>query len=91
MIDFITTTKMTDRSVIATCLLGSRVDGAGLSGVVLGGRERPTKTPEVTAAAAQAATYALAFAANGVGDASQKTQHHTMWAFRGLEPWRDPA
>lgn len=88
MIDFITTTKMTDRSVIASCLLGARHDGAGLSRSVLGGSERPTKAP---AAAAQAQAYAFALAANGAGDGRQKTQHHPMWAFRGLKPWRDPA
>ena len=91
MIDFITTTKMTDRSVVSACLLGSRLNGTGLPGVVLSGGERPTKAPEGTAVVkARAAAYAFAAAANGA-DGSQKTQHHSMWAFRGLEPWRDPA
>lgn len=87
MIDFITTSKMSDRSVVASCLLGSRFVGAGLSRVALCGNERPTKAPAV---AAQAHAYAFALAAKGAGDGRQKTQHH-MWAFRGLEPWRDPA
>ena len=91
MIDFINTTKMTDRSVVASCLLGSRVDGTGLSRVVPGAAERPATALEVAAAMAQAAAYAFAFAAAGVGDGSQKTKHNPMWAFRGLEPWRDPA
>lgn len=90
MIKFITTTKMTDRPVVASCLLGSRVKGAGLPGVVLGG-ERPTKALEVRAAVAQGTTYAFAAAADGAGEGRQKTQHNPMWAFRGLEPWRDPA
>ncbi|MET8679177.1 hypothetical protein ABZW18_16790 [Streptomyces sp. NPDC004647] len=64
---------------------------------------RPTQAPAAVAmAAAQASAYALA--ANGA-DLQQKwtdggfagfttsaaEQHHTMRAFRGLEPWRDPA
>jgi hypothetical protein len=91
VIDFITTTKMTDRSVVASCLLGSRADGTGLSRVAPGAGERPATALEVAAAVAQAAAYAFALAAAGVGDGSQKTKHNPMWAFRGLEPWRDPA
>lgn len=91
MIDFIASSKMSDRSVVASCLLGAGFAGAGLSRVALRGNERPTKAPAV---AAQVQSYAhapaLAFAAEGAGDVRQKTQHH-MWAFRGLEPWRDPA
>ncbi|GAB2784491.1 hypothetical protein [Streptomyces daliensis] len=94
MIDFITTTKMTDRSVVASCLLGSRFSGTGVSGVALGGSERPAKAPAVAAnaaAQAQAHAYASALAANGAGEGRQKTQRMMTWAFRGLEPWRDPA
>lgn len=91
MIDFIDTTRMTDRSVVASCLLGSRVDGTGPSRVVPGAGERPATALEVAAAVAQAAAFAFALAAARVGDGSQKTQHYPMWAFRGLEPWRDPA
>lgn len=96
MTTFINTLTRTDRSAVSTCLLGSRLRGTGLSGVVLGGSnvlgggERPTKAPAVAAAAAQASAYALGAAARGAGEASQK-QQHTMWAFRGHEPWRDPA
>ncbi|NSC23766.1 hypothetical protein FM076_22455 [Streptomyces albus subsp. chlorinus] len=82
--------KMTDHSVVSACLLGSGLHGTGLSGAELGGNERPTKAPEV-AARAKAAAFASGFAANGAGDGRQKTQRYTMWAFRGLRPWRDPA
>jgi hypothetical protein len=91
-----TTMSVTDRPVIASCLLGSRLCGTGVSGVVpgsrerLGGNGRPTQAPAV-AAAAQAHAYASTCAANGAGEGRQKKQHLTMWAFRGLEPWRDPA
>ncbi|RII16126.1 hypothetical protein DSC45_16185 [Streptomyces sp. YIM 130001] len=94
------TIKMTDvdRSVVATCILGNSYQGTGLSGIravlpaspsfaaleVREGNERPTKAPEAVAAA-QAQAYA--FAAAGAGF---RTKHH-MWAYRGLEPWSDPA
>ncbi|WP_093803326.1 hypothetical protein [Streptomyces sp. Wb2n-11] len=95
-----TFTKMTDHSVVAPCPLGSSLRGTGLSGIsaarpaslaslpVLARNERPTEAPE---AAAVAAAQAYAFAAAGAGSKKQTTQHHTMWAFRGLEPWSDPA
>jgi len=38
---------------------------------------------------AQAQAYA--FTAAGAGSRKQTTQHHLMWAFRGPEPWSDPA
>ncbi|MFF1377294.1 hypothetical protein [Streptomyces sp. NPDC058308] len=105
---FISTAKMTDRSVVASCLLGFSNQGTGLSGgipasrpmsaslplaglpvrEINGGNERPTKAPEAAVAEAQAQAYA--FAAAGAGFRKQTTQHHTMWAFRGLEPWSDP-
>ncbi|GAA2319468.1 hypothetical protein OKJ48_24750 [Streptomyces kunmingensis] len=98
----ISTVKMTDRSVVASCLLGFSNLGTGLSGVsamrpesglslaglpIREGNERPTKAPEAVATA-QAQAYAAAAA--GAGFRKQTTQHHTMWAFRGLEPWSDP-
>ncbi|MFI6641406.1 hypothetical protein [Streptomyces sp. NPDC050504] len=105
---FISTAKMTDRSVVSACSLGlSRsaaavLRGTGLSSFKGGleslvglpvqelGNERPTKAPEAAAVkAAQAQAYA--FAATGAGFKKQTTQHHKMWAFRGLEPWSDPA
>ncbi|GAB1327692.1 hypothetical protein [Streptomyces sennicomposti] len=99
---FVTTAKLTDRSVVSLCMLGVSDQGTGLSGVpaarpesslpfaglvVREGNERPTKALE--AVAAQAPAYA--FAAAGAGDRKQTTQHHLMWAFRGPEPWSDPA
>lgn len=99
MIDFMTTQKMTDRSVVVSCLLGSRLRGTGLPGVALRGNERPAKALAVAAgAAAEAERYASDFAVASAGVGSQKTQiqtqtqhEHAMWAFRGLNPWRDPA
>lgn len=99
----ISTVKMTDCSVVSTCLLGFSNLGTGLSGipavrpastVSLAGlpvrerNERPTKALEA-AVAAQAQAYA--FTATGAGFRKQTTQHHLMWAFRGPEPWSDPA
>jgi hypothetical protein len=96
------TVKMTDRSVVSTCMLGASNAGIGLSGtravrpasfVSLSGlpirerNERPTKALEAVAARAQS----YAFAAAGAGFRKQTTQHHLMWAFRGPEPWSDPA
>jgi hypothetical protein len=107
-----TTIKMTDRSVIATCPLGMSMSGPGLSLStsallpvipVLRRIERPTMAPAVAAAKAQAQAYAFAAAANGAGAGTaeganghaigqhQKTTQHGKWAFRGLEPWSDPA
>jgi hypothetical protein len=96
----ISTVKLTDRSVVSTCLLGVSNLGTGLSGIpavrpassvslavlpVRERNERPMKALEAVGAQAQA----YAFAAAGAGAAKQT--HHTMWAFRGPEPWSDPA
>ena len=96
------TVKMTDRSVVSTCTLGVSNLGTGLSGIravrpasalslaglpIREGNERPTKALE--AAAAQA--HAYAFAAAGAGFRKQEKQHYLTWAFRGPEPWSDPA
>ncbi|MEU4617726.1 hypothetical protein [Streptomyces umbrinus] len=95
----VSTAKLTDRSVVSTCLLGFSNLGTGLSGIAavrpvssvsLSGlpvrerNERPMKALEAVEAQAQA----YAFAATG---ATAKQTHHTMWAFRGPEPWSDPA
>ncbi|MET9834054.1 hypothetical protein ABZ078_33240 [Streptomyces sp. NPDC006385] len=101
---FISTVKMTDRSVVASlCMLSASDQGTGLSGiravrpassVSLAGlpvrerNERPTKALE---AAVVAKAQAYAFTATGAGFRKQTTQHHLMWAFRGPEPWSDPA
>ena len=64
--------------------------------------ERPTQAPAVAATAQARTAYAFAAAANGAGagtakggnaaNGQQKKQHgSTKWAFRGLEPWSDPA
>ncbi|MGW1073285.1 hypothetical protein [Streptomyces sp. NPDC002537] len=98
MISFKTSNKMTDRQVAATRLLGlssalaPAFQGTGLSTAGFARiNERPTKASAVTAAAmAQAQAYGIEATANGAGFRSEQ-QHQTMWAFRGLEPWRDPA
>ncbi|MFZ4151267.1 hypothetical protein [Streptomyces pseudogriseolus] len=97
-----TSVKLTDRSVVSLCILGVSNQGTGLSGIravrpasslapagiaVRERDERPTKALEAVAAQAQA----YAFAAAGAGFRKQTTQHHQMWAFRGPEPWSDPA
>ena len=69
--------------------------------------ERPTEASAVAAAAtAKAHAFGLAAAAangaggravigaagaNGYANGQQKTQQFGKWAFRGLEPWSDPA
>ncbi|GAA2303491.1 hypothetical protein OHT20_13135 [Streptomyces caniferus] len=108
MISFIETSKMTDRSVVATCPLGSSLRGTGLSGfgrpsgievarpkslAVLTRSERtarPTEAPAVAATAASALARVFG-AANGAESRNQYQTQHEMWAYRGLEPWRDPA
>lgn len=77
-------------SFIATALSGVSADR--INPVVLpatGGNERPTKALAAEVAAAEATAYA--FAAAGAESKKQTKQHHTMWAIRGPEPWRDPA
>ncbi|MFF9911787.1 hypothetical protein [Streptomyces sp. NPDC013457] len=114
-VSFVSTDKMTDRSVVSACSLGlsgsafigSGLPGTGMSGAGLAGaaslrpaadlaglpvkerNERPTKALEAGVAAVKATAYG--FAATGAETKQQTTQHHTMWAFRGLEPWSDPA
>ncbi|MER6168411.1 hypothetical protein [Streptomyces violaceorubidus] len=94
------TAKMTDRSAVSLCMLGASHSGTGLSGLravrpaapaglpVRERNERPTKALE---AAVTAQAQAYAFTATGAGFRKQTTQHHLMWAFRGPEPWSDPA
>ncbi|MEV8230107.1 hypothetical protein AB0P41_29310 [Streptomyces sp. NPDC079167] len=53
--------------------------------------ERPTEAPEAAVAKGHASAYAFAAAAAGAGAKRTTQQHHTMWAFRGPEPWSDPA
>ncbi|QNE75079.1 hypothetical protein F0344_11095 [Streptomyces finlayi] len=114
MISIISTSKVTDLSVVSAYSLGlacsseSLLRGTGLSGIsaarplspaallpVMRERnERPIEAPAAAVAKGQAPAYA--FAAVGAGAKKQTTQHqttqhHTMWAFRGPEPWSDPA
>ncbi|MFJ4620552.1 hypothetical protein [Streptomyces sp. NPDC088812] len=100
----ISTAKLTDPSIVSLCMLGGSDLGTGLSGIradrsasssvapaglpVRERSERPTKALEA-AVAAQAKAYA--FTATGAGYRKQTTQHHLMWAFRGPQPWSDPA
>ncbi|WP_043266005.1 hypothetical protein [Streptomyces sp. CT34] len=84
-------------------LLGTGLSGSGrLSGTevarpavaVLTGSEctaRPTEAPEAAVATASANPFAFAAAANGAESRKQYQTQHEMWAYRGLEPWRDPA
>ncbi|XKJ41609.1 hypothetical protein RIU97_14170 [Streptomyces sp. 147326] len=101
-----TFTKMTDRSVDASCLLGSvSLLGTGVSAIsadrpallatlpVSERNERPIQAPVAVLAAEAQAHGAYGFAAAaGAGAKTKQTkqQHHLMWAFRGLEPWSDP-
>ncbi|MEU6171164.1 hypothetical protein ABZ832_04485 [Streptantibioticus parmotrematis] len=89
---------------LACALRGTGLSGAGFFGggrLVGGAGERPVQAP-----AAEAAALALGYvpAADGAGfpqqdwdsaakgDTNAVTKHHRkMRAFRGLEPWRDPA
>ncbi|MGW7369691.1 hypothetical protein ACWGI8_41280 [Streptomyces sp. NPDC054841] len=101
---FIRTAKMTDRSVVSACSLGlsgSAFIGTGLSGFAaalpvslpagLPVRERNERPTKALGAVAAGEAKAYAFAAASAETKQQTTQHHTMWAFRGLEPWSDPA
>jgi hypothetical protein len=81
--------------------------GAGLSGAAVArpaylairevANERPIQAPAVVAsAAARIDAYGINAHAHGAAAGSQifgqqKTQLHTMWALRGLDPWSDPA
>ncbi|MEU3946430.1 hypothetical protein [Streptomyces sp. NPDC029526] len=94
--------KLTDRPAVSVCMLGASIQGTGVSGLAaarpassiapagLAVRERDVRPTEaLEAVVAQAEAYA--FAAAGAGFRKQTTQHHLMWAFRGPEPWSDPA
>ncbi|GAA2934741.1 hypothetical protein ACFPN0_22390 [Kitasatospora cinereorecta] len=107
MISIIQTIKMTDLSVVSAdsrglaCSSDLSLRGTGVFGVpavtplslaslpVRERNERPTEAPAAAVVKAQAQAYA--FTAAGAGAKKHATQHHTMWAFRGPEPWSDPA
>ncbi|MET8974515.1 hypothetical protein ABZX85_02760 [Streptomyces sp. NPDC004539] len=98
---FTSTVKLTDPSVVSVCILDASNPGTGLSGIRAGRPEslsvapasvltrdgRPMKALE----AVEAKALAYAFTAAGAGNPKQTTQHHQMWAFRGPDPWSDPA
>ncbi len=99
----LTTKELTGLEAIASCLLGSCLSGTGVSGatvarpasrVVLPTRERAAERPIQAleaAVEAQADAYVFTSVANGAENGQKQSHHRTMWAFRGLEPWRDPA
>ncbi|MFF8608576.1 hypothetical protein ACF06X_21850 [Streptomyces sp. NPDC015346] len=89
--------------LVGSGLPGTGLSGLGMAGVgalrpaavpaglpAMERNERPAKALEAGVAAVKAAQ-AYGFAATGAETKKQTTQHHTMWAFRGLEPWSDPA
>ncbi|WP_033201264.1 MULTISPECIES: hypothetical protein [Streptomyces] len=99
------TAKMTDRSVVSACTLGfstpaligtglpvAALPATGLSGLGMVAVERRNERPtKALGAVAAGKAKAYGFAATGAGTQQQTTMHHhTMWAFRGLEPWSDP-
>ncbi|WP_217142307.1 hypothetical protein [Streptomyces sp. AC627_RSS907] len=103
-ISFSTTAKMTDLSAVSLRTLGASNRGTGLSGIRavrpasasvapagLPVRERDERPTQALEAAVVAQAKAYAFTATGAGFRKQTTQHHLMWAFRGPEPWSDPA
>ncbi|WP_225846258.1 hypothetical protein [Streptomyces sp. HPF1205] len=92
---------------LAVSLRGTGLSTASVPAMPDRGRtERPIQAPAVAAAAmagtaygfaaangAGAGTATIAFPAGGFanGNGQQKTTQHGKWAFRGLEPWSDPA
>nr|WP_202551313.1 hypothetical protein [Streptomyces sp. SID8352] len=95
---------MSDRSTVSLCMLGASYQGTGASGIRVAHlasssfapaglpvRERDERPTEALEAAVVAQAKAYAFTATGAGFRKQTTQHHLMWAFRGPEPWSDPA
>ena len=92
-------TTLSSASLCPGSVQGLRKPDSGLRGLI---SERPSQAP--AAAAAQAYAYAYAPAAANSAEAGPEwasfttrhatavtQQHHMMRAFRGLEPWRDPA
>ena len=93
-------------SLGVTCASASSPRGTGMPGMsgssavsplflpILPVRERSHRPVGASAAAVakgRASAYAFAAAGAGIGAEQQTTQHHTKWAFRGPEPWSDPA
>ncbi|MER8046537.1 hypothetical protein [Streptomyces sp. NPDC094032] len=92
----VSVSSVASASFATSALLGSGLSGAGMPVLGMPGlladrperNERPTKALEAGVGKAQATAYGIA--ATSAGKKQQTTQHHTMWAFRGLEPWSDP-
>ncbi|GAB2920662.1 hypothetical protein [Streptomyces mayteni] len=101
------TTKLIDREFVGLLLADGdvRLSGTGLSARAAvrpavsaaireaAASERPILAPAAVAVKAHMGAYVTANAA-GAGNqlfGQQKTQFHTMWALRGLDPWSDPA
>lgn len=83
--------------ILGTGLSAMRADSPALLAAlpVSERNERPTQAPVAVLEAQAHGAYGFAAAA-GAGSQKQtkkqtKQQHHLMWAFRGLEPWSDPA
>lgn len=71
------------------------VPAASLAVARAAANERPLLAPVAEVAAVAGTTgYAVTADVAGAGHqlfGQQKTQLHTMWALRGLDPWSDPA
>ena len=97
----------TGRPAPASCLIGggsalSLVSGLRGTGVVTGlaGRDGGSTRPTWAPVASETRIFGYAFAASGAEhlallangtEAVAQQQHSKKRAFRGLEPWRDPA
>jgi hypothetical protein len=99
-------TKLTGHELVALLASGgSRLSGTAMSGAAAARAAAPApraaaierpKAPAavVAAAAAHVDAYVTTCHVAGAGNqifGQQKTQLHTMWALRGLNPWSDPA
>ncbi|ARQ68720.1 hypothetical protein [Streptomyces marincola] len=98
------TLKLTGREDVRLCMPGgSRPSGTAVSAVPAArpaavalraaAGERPIQAP-AAAVVARTDAYAITVDVAGAGNqifGHQKTQLHTMWALRGLDPWSDPA
>ncbi|MFJ4923633.1 hypothetical protein [Streptomyces sp. NPDC088725] len=100
----VSTVKFTDLAVVSVRTLGfcgSELIATGLSAgsaarttALSGLPVRPVRVRDERPGEALEAGVATAAAKVGAAAATGaeiKNQHHTMWAFRGLEPWSDPA
>ncbi|MGK5532991.1 hypothetical protein [Streptomyces sp. URMC 129] len=101
------TSKLSGLESVRLCVPGgARLSGTGASGAAAArpaalamreavAGERPTQAPAAAVvAAARVRAYVPTAHVAGAGNqifGQQKTQHLTMWALRGLDPWSDPA